>query len=346
MYVNNESSGVKAGRSMGSKYGDEAIGRVQVKHTKTSCNVIASVTPEHKIKDQPYKVVVNIDVKNQKVKSAECKGCMAALGGCKHAIALIGWIHRRSEEPSPTETVCYWKKSVLASVDTSKPYHSDTDESSAYSDSEEEDSDGFISSFAAESEKLKVTDCHFLLHYNFKKFSSPFLKLSLHHCVFDYMVSKASHSPSDFISFCKERMSQSLIEKIAAETKGQYKSAGNGSTIDKLFGKKILDTKYMKRGRLLEAQVKLALEKKLGQKIADSGLWLKSDLPIFGASPDGFGPRKEYCVEIKCPATEDSYKTYARNGLCLPQSGTKHFIFILFIVTIRNKIFQLFKCID
>ncbi|KAG4079383.1 hypothetical protein HA402_008075 [Bradysia odoriphaga] len=100
MYVNNESSGVKAGRSMGSKYGDEAIGRVQVKHTKTSCNVIASVTPEHKIKDQPYKVVVNIDVKNQKVKSAECKGCMAALGGCKHAIALIGWIHRRSEEPS------------------------------------------------------------------------------------------------------------------------------------------------------------------------------------------------------------------------------------------------------
>ncbi|KAG4069882.1 hypothetical protein HA402_009589 [Bradysia odoriphaga] len=299
MYVNNESSGVKASRSMGSKYGDEAIGRVQVKHATTSCNVIASVTPEHKIEEQPYKVVVNIDVKNQKVRSAE---------------------------------LCYWKKSVLASVDTSKPYHSDTDESSAYSDSEEEDSDGFISSFATESEKVKVTDCHFLLHYNFKKFSSPFLKLSLHHCVFDYMISKASHSPSDFISFCKERMSQSLIEKIAAETRGQYKPAlwrelrygritgslvyevahcktGNGSTIDKLFGEKILDTKYMKRGRLLKAQVKLALEKKLGQKIADSDLWLKSDLPIFGASPDGFGPRKEYCVEIKCPAIEDSYKT-------------------------------------
>lgn len=91
-------------------------------------------------------------------------------------------------------------------------------------------------------------------------------------------------------------------------------TTGNGSTIDKLFGKKILDTKSMKRGRDLESKVKLTLEKKLGVKITDSGLWLKSENPIFGASPDGFGPRKEYCVEIKCPETEATYKTYAVNG--------------------------------
>ncbi|KAG4078337.1 hypothetical protein HA402_013047 [Bradysia odoriphaga] len=78
----------------------------------------------------------------------------------------------------------------------------------------------------------------------------------------------------------------------------------------------------MKRGRELESKVKLALEKRLGQKIADSGLWLNSDLPIFGASPDRFGPRKEYCVEIKCPATEESYKTYVRNGVLV---GKKHY---------------------
>lgn len=183
MYVNNESSGVKANRSLGSKYGDDAIGRVQVKNTKTLCSVIAAVTPEHKIRNEPYKVVVNIDVQNQKIKSAECRGCIAALGGCKHALALIGWLHRRSEEPSPTEQICYWKKSILASIDTSKPYHSDTEESPAYSDSEEDNSDGFISEFVAESERLKVKDCHFLLHYDFKKFSSPLLHLSLHHFV-------------------------------------------------------------------------------------------------------------------------------------------------------------------
>ncbi|KAG4076478.1 hypothetical protein HA402_014442 [Bradysia odoriphaga] len=345
MYVNNESSGIKANRSLGSKYGDEAIGRVQVKHTKESCNVVAAVTPEHKINDQPYKVVASIDVRNQKIKSAECKGCMAALGGCKHAIALIGWLHRRSEEPSPTEELCYWKKSVLATVDTSKPYHTDTEESSTYTDSEENDSDGFISEFAAESERLHVKNCHFLLHYNFKKFSSPLLHVSLHHFMIDYMEYNGIHSPNDFISFCEHKMSQSIIDKISIETMAQHKSAlwrelrygritgslvyevahcktGNGSTINKIFGKKTLDTRHMKRGRELESKVKLALEKRLGHKITDSGLWLKSDLPIFGASPDGFGPRKEYCVEIKCPATEKSYKTCASKGVLV---GKKHY---------------------
>jgi len=67
MYVNNKSSGIKANRSLGKKYDDEAIGRVQVEHSKAFCSVIASVTPEHKIKNQPYSVVVIIDVRNQKI---------------------------------------------------------------------------------------------------------------------------------------------------------------------------------------------------------------------------------------------------------------------------------------
>lgn len=140
-------------------------------------------------------------------------------------------------------------------------------------------------------------------------------------------------------------MKERLLKEVSTETKSQYKSAlwrelrygritgslvyevahcktGNGSTIDKLFGKKMLDTKSMKRGRDLESKVKLTLEKKLRVKIADSGLWLKSDNPIFGASPDGLGPRKEYCVEIKCPATEETYKTYAVNGVIV---GKKYY---------------------
>lgn len=296
IYVNNESSGVKAKRSLGEKYGDDAIGRVQLKKTKSSCSVIALVTPEHKIKTQPYKVIVN--ERNQKIKSAECKGCIAALGGCKHAIALIGWLHRRSEEPSPTEQICYWKKSVLASVDISKPYNSDTEESSTYSDSDEGQSDGFISGFAAESKKLNVKDCHFLLHYNFSKFSLPLLKISLHHSLIDYSLCNVTHSANDFLSFCERRMRPSVLREILTETKGQHKSAlwrelrygritgslvhevahcktDDGSTIDKLFGKKIFNTKSMERGRELESQVKQTLETLLGGKISDSGLWLK-----------------------------------------------------------------------
>lgn len=35
---------------------------------------------------------------------------------CKHAVAFLFWLHRRSEEPSVTSQVCYWKKSVLSDV--------------------------------------------------------------------------------------------------------------------------------------------------------------------------------------------------------------------------------------
>lgn len=40
-------------------------------------------------------------------------------GGCKHAIALLTWIHRRSEEPAVTSVKSYWKKSRLSTVGTS-----------------------------------------------------------------------------------------------------------------------------------------------------------------------------------------------------------------------------------
>lgn len=50
------------------------------------------------------------------------------------------------------------------------------------------------------------------------------------------------------------------------------------------------------------------------EKITEKGLFLSSDLPYFGASPDGIGPKKKYCLEIKCPATPETYKTYVQNG--------------------------------
>ncbi|KAG4065951.1 hypothetical protein HA402_002694 [Bradysia odoriphaga] len=155
---------------MGAKYGDEAVGKVQVKKTSKSSHVLAEVTPEHKINTQAYIVSVNIDLRHQKIINAQCKGCVAALGGCKHAIAVVEWLHRRSEEPSPTEEKCYWKKSALATIDPSKPYDSDATESSTYTDSEEDDSDGFVNSFAAECASNNI-DCHFLHHYDFNKFA-------------------------------------------------------------------------------------------------------------------------------------------------------------------------------
>ncbi|KAK4037956.1 hypothetical protein OUZ56_029979 [Daphnia magna] len=39
-----------------------------------------------------------------------------ALGGCKHQLALLGWMHRRFEDKTPTEKACYWKKFKLSNV--------------------------------------------------------------------------------------------------------------------------------------------------------------------------------------------------------------------------------------
>jgi hypothetical protein len=44
------------------------------------------------------------------------------LAGCKHIVAFLYWLVRRSEEPSPTETRCYWRKSTLPDVVNSDAY--------------------------------------------------------------------------------------------------------------------------------------------------------------------------------------------------------------------------------
>lgn len=59
-----------------------------------------------------------VDEDEEKVISIECHDCVAAQGGCKHAIALLMWINRRSKEPSCTEIQCYWRKSKLSRVGT------------------------------------------------------------------------------------------------------------------------------------------------------------------------------------------------------------------------------------
>lgn len=61
-------------------------------------------------------LVVNI-LKGEIV-SCKCYNCIAALGGCKHQLALLGWMHRRSKDKTPTEKEYYWNKSKLSKVGT------------------------------------------------------------------------------------------------------------------------------------------------------------------------------------------------------------------------------------
>ncbi|XP_036141931.1 uncharacterized protein LOC118648772 isoform X2 [Monomorium pharaonis] len=109
-----ETTGVKAERSKREEYGDNAIGYVELKREGSICTVRGKICPEHKIRSKPYTVFLKIDEETEEIKEAVCHDCAASAGGCKHAIAFMMWVHRRSEEPEPTATICYWKKSRLA----------------------------------------------------------------------------------------------------------------------------------------------------------------------------------------------------------------------------------------
>ncbi|KAK9885166.1 hypothetical protein WA026_010676, partial [Henosepilachna vigintioctopunctata] len=103
-------------------YGDDAVSYVQLKREGNLCIVKCKVCPEHKVHAKLYGVTLIVDEQEEVVKSIECNDCVASQGGCKHAIAFLMWVHRRSEEPSCTSIQCYWMKSKLSRVGSTIKY--------------------------------------------------------------------------------------------------------------------------------------------------------------------------------------------------------------------------------
>ncbi|XP_033226060.1 uncharacterized protein LOC117178739 [Belonocnema kinseyi] len=91
-------------------YGDAAVDFVELKREGNICRVKAIIFPEHKVYNKGYNVDADIDEKKEKILQVLCHDCVASLGGCKHTVAFLMWLHRRSEDPSPTEVECNWKK--------------------------------------------------------------------------------------------------------------------------------------------------------------------------------------------------------------------------------------------
>ncbi|XP_011696468.1 PREDICTED: uncharacterized protein LOC105455110 [Wasmannia auropunctata] len=87
-------------------YGDSAVGYVQLKRDGNICIVQGKVCPEHRVNSKAYVVKILVDEDDKNVIEVQCQDCAASEGGCKHAIAFLMWIHRRSEEPEPTESFC------------------------------------------------------------------------------------------------------------------------------------------------------------------------------------------------------------------------------------------------
>ncbi|XP_046971058.1 uncharacterized protein LOC124538099 [Vanessa cardui] len=155
-FCSSEFRNVKTSMSSRDSYGDDAVSYVQVKRE---------------------------DEEEENVLSVRCEDCVASQGGCKHAIAFLMWIHRRSEEPSCTSIECYWKKSKLSRVGSSLKYI--TAKELSKGNPVFPGNSSALKKFLQEAKKRKVADCE-LLKYQPTHCVSDVEAISMHQLAYSH----------------------------------------------------------------------------------------------------------------------------------------------------------------
>lgn len=246
--------------------------------------------------------------------------------------AMIFWLLRRSEEPSPTEVTCYWKKSILSTV---KGIKSKTvDEFCGKSTAMKNVDNDILAQFI---EMGKITNQHAgVIRYS----PENRMKVTLYidHLVISFLENnaEAEFTAKNFIAYCSQEMTADRCTKVFEETLEQsskaewyYQRFGritasklfetsrcnttDGSLVAVLLGaRKFKGNAATKRGSKLENEVFDLLKKKYVD-IQKCGIVLRCDLPIFGASPDGINDT--YVFEIKCPLKAETVTNYVRDGV-------------------------------
>ncbi|XP_046972719.1 uncharacterized protein LOC124539378 [Vanessa cardui] len=317
---------IKTSISSRASYGDDAISYVQLKRDGKLCFLKCKICPEHKVRSKLYAVTLVIDEEDDIICSVECHDCVASQGGCKHAIAFIMWIHRRSEEPSCTSMECYWKKSKLSQVGTSLKYITAKEMSKRSPSLPSNPS--ILTKYLAEAKKRKIEDCE-LLNYQHDTNLSDIATTSMHQ-----LVVKFKEKCCD-IFIGNVNITDATITKVETQTRNQFKSrlwnelrygritasrafdvsrckTFDGTLISLIMGGQIPDTPAMKRGRILEDSVRQTLKQVLNKNIRKCGLILSSKYPMIAGSPDGIC--QDYIIEIKCPTTAKTNLNYIKDG--------------------------------
>lgn len=248
------------------------------------------------------------------------------------------WAHRRSEEPSSTEVASYWTKPKLSSIGTSiklvtaEEFKKKSTESAA---SVPSDVSSFVTDLTAVGVDMNLKG--HLLRYS-ADYVDTFENLSLYKLMLRF-TEEGGVQYDDFIKFAITNMTESLCTEAEKKTRAQVGSpswhelrfgrvsasklfdfahckTADGTLVESIIGAyKIKDTKFMKRGRLLEKEVLGCVTEKLRTKFTSCGFFTLPMHPIFGASPDAIST--EYVVEIKCPSSNKTMLNYIRdNNIC------------------------------
>lgn len=323
-------------RSARETYGDDAIGYVQVKREGDICTVKAKITPEHKVQKKGYGCVLKCNERNEQILIAECEDCAAQKGGCKHSVAFLMWLHRRSEEASPTEVKCYWAKPKLAKVGTTLKFIKAKEIGIDQTDLQISSSSGQRYFLKGVTDVLKThSDGHKIQLFQYIK-EHEGKELSVHF-LYQTFMKEPQNNAENFLNYCASKMTTEKCKIVEQSTSEQSESSMwfelrycritaskayeaahckkyDGALVEQIFGaKKIKDTIPMKRGKTLEHEVRREISKKKDIAIEKCGFFLKSDWPILGATPDGI--TKDYVIEIKCPTSSKTTESYIKDGI-------------------------------
>lgn len=247
------------------------------------------------------------------------------------------WLHRRSEEESPTEKKFYWAKPKMATIGTTTKFIKAKDlvpGSVTIEDKNTVNTNG-DQFFLAVVQSLKENSIRNQLSVYVSK--NELKKLSLHNLVHQYKKEGNNiSSADDFIDYCCAKITIEECHKVEEATVGQasaplwhelrycritaskvYEAARcktpDGALIEQIFGASLPETLAMKRGKRLESDVRAEVAKTRKIVIQNGGFFLNPDWPHFGASPDGL--TSEYVVEIKCPSTKKGKESFVKNNV-------------------------------
>lgn len=126
------------------------------------------------------------------------------------------WLHRRSEEPSPTDIECYWRKSILSQVGSSIKFIMVKDFQSNKEVSTVTKNFNTLEEFVKRTQGKEV-NAQILKYFNPIDFKRS---LSIHHLLVDF-ITQGGTTCEEFVTFGKNRMYQNMCEEIEKFTQNQ-----------------------------------------------------------------------------------------------------------------------------
>lgn len=130
------------------------------------------------------------------------------------------WVHRKSENPSVIEVECYWRRSSLTSIGTSKEYIElkELRKTDIVDIGNLPDNSSFLKALLDKA-KEKQLDSQ-LSRHNFILESRKLMSLSIHQLLLNFS-EKGSSSADDFLKYASEKMSEDLCQMAERLTRSQ-----------------------------------------------------------------------------------------------------------------------------